>query len=109
MNGEDQGPNLSDFQPSWMKDGQGIYGAEGEPDLNDFTTWDIYSGSMDQQSGDSWSTKVTSSQNQAPPDDVPSDFGNACLSAAGDPPGSGTSVLGSVDGVCQWIDTTTCS
>lgn len=33
---------------------------------------------------------------------------NACLTDAGDPPASGTYVLGSVDGTCQWISTTTC-
>ena len=32
-----------------------------------------------------------------------------CLVAAGPPPGSGTFILGAIDGVCQWIDTTTCS
>ncbi len=106
MNGDDQGPNLSEFRPSWVQDGRGIYGSESNPDLSDGTTWDIYSGSFDQQSGDAWSTKVISDQNQAPEDFI---SGGSCLSDAGSPPESGTFVLGSVDGTCQWIDTTTCS
>ena len=35
--------------------------------------------------------------------------GQSCLSTAGEPPDTGTFVLGSIDGECQWIDTTTCS
>lgn len=100
------GPNLSEFEPSWSQDGYGLSGDQNNPDFSDGTTWDIYAGTIDQQSGDSWSTKVTSRQNQAPED--PPTGGGGCLGDAGEPPDMGTFVLGSVDGTCQWIDTTTC-
>ncbi len=106
MNGDDQGPILSNFDPSWMRDGGGVSGDQNNPDNSSYDTWDIYAGTIDQQSGDSWSTKVTSDQNQAPEDFI---SGSSCVGTAGTPPESGTSVLGSIDGVCQWIDTTTCS
>ena len=35
--------------------------------------------------------------------------GGSCMGDAGSPPESGTFVLGSIDGTCQWIDTTTCA
>ncbi len=40
------------------------------------------------------------------PKELEQDFGS-CLPDS--PPGSGTWIWGTVDGVCQWIDTTTCS
>ena len=33
-------PNLGDFNPSWMEDGGGISGEQGEPELDDYTQWD---------------------------------------------------------------------
>lgn len=87
-----EGPILSDFSPSWMDDGLGVSGEQGEQSFDNNTPWD---------------TNAWSRQNQEP-----EDFINApaagCLNDAGDPPAMGTWVLGSVDGTCQWIDTTTC-
>ncbi len=40
MNGEDQGPNLSDFNPSWMEDGLGFTGEQGEQDFSNAQQWD---------------------------------------------------------------------
>ncbi len=88
MNGKDQGPNLSEFTPSWMDDGQGIYGAEGEPSFDNNQQWD---------------TNAWSRLNE----DGGGSGGGTCTPGA--PPASGTHVWGSVGGVCQWIDTTTCS
>ncbi len=99
--------DISDIEPSWSQDGGGLSGEQNDPDLSIGTTWDIYAGTIDQQSGDSWSTKVISRQNQAPEDPTPA--GGGCLNDAGSPPESGTFVLGTVDGTCQWIDTTICS
>ncbi len=91
MNGDEySGPILNEFNPSWMEDGGGITGEQNYPDFSDNLQWDT----------NAWS-RVQDDQ------DV---FGSAgCLSQAGSPPEMGTVVLGSVDGVCQWIDTTTCS
>ncbi len=90
MNGE---MNLSNFEPSWMEDGLGVGDEQGEVNADDNTQWD---------------TTAWSRQN-----DSPEDFINGpptgCLTDAGAPPDMGTYVLGSVDGTCQWIDTTTCS
>ena len=85
---EQQGPALSDYDPSWMQDGYGITGDQGEPDLNDDTQWDTNAWSRDQQQDDFTGA------------------GGSCLPSS--PPDTGTSVWGSIDGVCQWIDTTTC-
>ncbi len=90
MNGEDQGPNLSDFNPSWMEDGLGFTGEQGEQDFSNQQQWDTNAWSrQNQDQGDAFSQL-------------------GCIGQAGNPPPSGTHVLGSVDGTCQWIDTTTC-
>ena len=93
MNGDDQqGPNLNEFSPSWMRDGLDIVGEQNYPDFSSNQPWDTDA--------------------RTDPHDGPYDAGTGtggCLSDAGDPPDSGTWILGSVDGTCQWIDTTTCS
>ncbi len=103
------GPNLSDFEPSWSQDGYGLSGDQNNPDFSDGTTWDIYAGTIDQQSGDSWSTKVTSRQNQAPEDFI---SGAACNPGEG----SDTSKVyirstswNGMKWVCGWTETTTCA
>ncbi len=103
MNGDEQGPNLNSFDPAWMRDGSG-FGEDFQTE-EELGSWDLYSGTNETQNRtDFWSTKVTSEQNQS--NDV--DGGGDCLANAGPPPDMGTYVLGSVDGTCQWIDTTTC-
>ncbi len=93
MNGDDQqGPTMSDFSPSWMEDGLGISGEQGEPSFDSNQAWDT----------NAWS-RVEDTQ-----DEIPAGTDSTCLGDAGDPPGSGTWILGSIDGTCQWIDTTTC-
>ncbi len=91
MNGDEySGPTMNEFNPSWMEDGGGISGEQNDPDFSDNMQWDT----------NAWSRV----------EDNPDEFGGGgCISAAGSPPGSGTYVLGSVDGVCQWINTTTCA
>lgn len=94
-------PGLDDYQPSWMDDGGGISGgAESDP-YDDFDQSYLLHGQT--VSAASWETQTTSRQNQN--DDSPAPRG--CLPDS--PPSSGTSVWGAVDGVCQWIDTTTCA
>jgi len=82
---------VSNAIPDWMADGLGISGEQTDQDLGIDTQWDTNAWSDDNQK-----------------DDFTSAGGGDCLSTAGDPPGSGTWILGSIDGVCQWIDTTTC-
>jgi hypothetical protein len=77
-----------------MEDGYGISGQfpQEEPFAEDGSEW-----SMDCET-----------IGGEPSDDIIPPPGGSCLFDAGDPPGSGTWVLGSVDGTCQWIDTTVC-
>ncbi len=89
----EQNPRMvHQIQPNWVVDGYGIRGPQRQviqPDIRkDPMTFGLPIPSQPIQTDD------------------PS--GNPCMEAAGDPPGSGTWVLGSVDGTCQWIDTTTC-
>ncbi len=92
MNGDDQqGPNMNEFSPSWMRDGLDISGEQNYPDFSSNQQWDT----------NAWS-RVEDTPDEIPPS------GGSCMSDAGDPPDSGTWILGSVDGTCQWIDTTTC-
>ncbi len=94
---------IDDYQPSWMEYGGDLSGgAESDPEV------DYYEQSYPRGStvhAAEWETQTTSNQNQSPDDIRP---GTSCVGTAGDPPGSGTFVLGSVDGTCQWIDTTDC-
>ncbi len=105
MNGDEQGPILNDFTPSWMRDGDLSGGSEEGYRFNNDDSY-ILKGTV--VSAPSWDTTTTSSQNQEP-DDFRPGGDTSCMGDAGDPPDSGTYVLGSVDGTCQWIDTTTCS
>ncbi len=99
------GPDINDFSPSWMEDGGGLSGgSESDPNLDYEQSYLISKGTI---SAASWETEVTSRQNQSPDDIRPGSGG--CMADAGDPPDTGTWILGSIDGTCQWIDTTTCS
>jgi hypothetical protein len=77
---------LHQINPNWVEDGFGVVGPqrqvipkpEQRPPPMDFTISPLAA-----RSGE-----------------------NPCLPAS--PPPSGTWIWGSVDGVCQWIDTTTC-
>ncbi len=100
MNGDEQGPTLNDFTPSWMRDGDLSGGSEEGYRFNNDDSY-ILKGTV--VSAPSWDTTTTSQQNQN--DDTPAP--RSCLPDS--PPESGTSVWGSIDGECQWIDTTTCS
>lgn len=82
---------LNDFNPSWMEDGFGLIGEQPDYQDEDNQDWDTRAGVEDQRDYDD-----SAAINQG------------CLGTAGSPPATGTYVLGSVDGVCQWIDTTTC-
>lgn len=87
------GITLDQVDPSWMEDGGGIIGDQPDYLDEDLQEWDTQPQTIGGETGD---------------DFAPPGGGNACLTAAGAPPGSGTWVLGSIDGTCQWIDTTTC-
>ncbi len=94
-------PSINDFEPSWMEDRGGLSGgAESDP-YDDFEQSYLLHGQT--VSAASWETQTTSRQNQN--DDTRPAAG--CIPSS--PPDTGTSVWGSVDGVCQWIDTTDCS
>lgn len=84
---------IDDFQPSWMEDGYGISGPQGDAPDEQIIQWDI----------DAW----TDDSKQA--EDFIGASAESCMANAGDPPESGTWILGSIDGTCQWIDTTDCS
>lgn len=90
MNG-DTGPDLEDFNPSFLEDGLGIIGEQPDSVEEDLQEWDM----------NAWSDN-----SQANEDFIGA--GGGCLADAGPPPATGTSVLGSVGGTCQWISTTTC-
>lgn len=95
MDGEDQGPNLGDFNPSWMEDGGGIYGEQTEPDFSNNQVWD---------------TNAWSRQN---PDQDSSPNPAADCIPDGSPDTSKIYVRAThyVGGkwVCYWLETTTCS
>ncbi len=94
---------IDDYQPSWMEYGGDLSGgAESDPEV------DYYEQSYPRGStvhAAEWETQTTSRQNQN--DDSPAPRG--CIPTTRDPEETGTFVWGSVDGVCQWIDTTTCA
>lgn len=90
----EEGVNLSEFEPSWMEDGFGIIGEQ--PDYVDDNVRD-------------WDTNAWTDNGEISPEDFsPPIPPVTCLSEAGDPPGSGEYMLGSVNGTCQWIGTTNC-
>lgn len=90
MNGD---PNLDEFEPSFLMEGNPLSGFEPAqpPFFEDATEYD------------------TEARTILNPEEDFIPAGGGCLADAGDPPGSGTYVLGSVNGTCQWIDTTTCA
>lgn len=90
---DDSGLTIDDFAPSWMQDGYGVSGPQDDHVDEDLQDWDT----------NAWS------DNSQHAEDFINGPASGCLADAGAPPGSGTFVLGSVDGTCQWIDTTTCS
>ncbi len=95
MNGDDQNnPLASDFHPSWLQSG----GISGESQ--------VYESPFGQDDVD-WATDAWT--RDTPDVGEIRSGGGGCMSDAGTPPDSGTWVLGSVDGTCQWIDTTDCS
>lgn len=65
---------------------------------------------FDERAKDDWTRWPTDVETFGAGDDQGNSAGppRGCMADAGDPPDSGTYVLGSVDGACQWIDTTTC-
>lgn len=78
------------YQPSFLEDGYGISGPQTNYVEEDLQDWDL----------NAWTD-----QSQANEDFISGPSG-ACN--PGDPPPIGTWIFASVDGVCQWIDTTTC-
>ncbi len=89
MNGEQDGPNLNEFNPSWIEDGGGIIGEQSDSSFDNQLQWDTTAWSRDNQQQ--------------------SDASGAGPCNPSAPPASGTHIWGSIGGVCQWIDTTTCS
>jgi hypothetical protein len=88
----DPGPTLGSIDPSWLEQGADIIGDFGVPDYSEGEPgWDTTA----------WSRMNDVREDLSPP-------GSDCMGTAGDPPGSGTWILGSIDGTCQWIDTTSC-
>ncbi len=98
--------DISDYESSAVTSGLSDFQPQYGPFTEDDFDWDrskdgVWSGGT--EPGDQvWTRGGTT------PDD-PTPSGGSCLSDAGDPPDSGTWILGSVDGTCQWIDTTDCS
>lgn len=88
----DEGITLDSVDPQWMQDGLGVIG--DQPDYPEEFVRD-------------WDTNAWTDDSQQTEDFVGAGS-NDCMTAAGAPPNTGTVVLGSIDGVCQWIDTTTC-
>lgn len=80
MNGDDNEPDLNDFEPSFLSTG-GVSGGQGQyypqEDLND---WSIGAGTIDSQTEEK--TAVWSRQNQEPEDFIGS--GTSTLSVQGD-------------------------
>ncbi len=90
MNGDEySGPTLTEFNPSWLEDGGGVIGEQSDSSFDNQLQWDTTAWSRDNQQQ--------------------SDASGAGPCTPSAPPGSGTHIWGSVGGVCQWIDTTTCS
>ncbi len=88
MNGEQDGPNLNEFNPSWLEDGGGVIGEQSDSGFDNQLQWDTTAWSRDNQQQ--------------------SDASGAGPCTPSAPPASGTHVWGTIAGVCQWIDTTTC-
>jgi len=87
---EDAQPNFVDFD---QVDDEMSLGEDRYQVNDDFQQWDTNAWTRDTQDVG----------------EVRGPGASSCLSDAGAPPGSGTWVLGSIDGECQWLDTTTCS
>ncbi len=88
--GRAEQPNrpLHQINPNWVEDGYGIVGPQRQ-----ITRQSATPASME------FGVNNNSSPNQGP---------NAPC-APDPPPDMGTWVWGTIDGVCQWIDTTTCA
>lgn len=98
---EDNQFDLDSFEPSFLEDGGGISGEASQrygPFVEDTTEYHI---DPEQELAVESDTILPDTGDENP-------FA-ACAASAGDPPAMGTYVLGSVNGVCQWINTTTCS
>ncbi len=96
------GPDVNDYNPSWMEDGGGLSGgSESDPNLDNYQSYLLRGTTV---SAASWDTQTTSAQNQSPEDNR---AGPGCDPGA--PPSTGTWIFGVVGGECQWINTTECS
>ncbi len=103
MNGD-----ISDYDSSAVTSGLSDSQPQNGPFREDDFDWDrskdgVWSGGTE-PGNEVWTRGGTT-----PDDPIPGGGSNACMDAAGDPPGSGTWILGSIDGTCQWIDTTDCT
>ena len=90
---EEDDSGLNQVDPQWLDTG-GIPGTD--------PAYPPYGEDQQQWDTNPYTISDFPSEDFAPPGEAP------CVIQAGEPPGSGTYVLGSIDGVCQWIDTTTC-
>lgn len=85
----DEGITLDSVDPQWMDDGLGIIGEQPDLPEENLREWDTNAWTDDSQQTEDFINGV-----------------GGCN--PGNPPALGTWVLGSIGGVCQWIDTTTC-
>ncbi len=92
MNGDEySGPVMSEFNPSWMEDGGGIIGEQGEPSFDSNAAWDTNAWSrQNEDQGDAFANTCTPEANEAMIYVYTKRF---------------------TDGnwVCEWTETTTCS
>jgi hypothetical protein len=81
--------DFDEVEPNFLSDGLGVRGQQTFSPEDDSSEWPVEVQFYDVKDVDDDSTA------------------GGC--DPGPPPDSGTWVFGSVDGTCQWIDTTTCS
>lgn len=98
-NGDENNIDLEGFAPSWLEDGGGVSGLSPRqaPFVEDTTDY-ILDPSTELPD-------LSDTSDNVQDDSVTT---NSCLANAGPPPNSGTWILGSIGGTCQWIDTTVC-
>ncbi len=93
MNGEQDGPNLNEFNPSWMEDGGGVIGEQSDVSFDNQLQWDT----------NAWSRDNAQGVEQPPHGD--------CAPPSGDTSKIYVKATHYVGGqwTCYWLETTTCS
>ncbi len=92
VNGEQDGPNLNEFNPSWIEDGLGISGEQPDVSFDNQFQWDTTA----------WSRENAQEEEQPPHGD--------CTPTSPDTSKIYVKATHYVDGhwQCYWLDTTTC-